>query len=107
MMLGQLPVVPNVTITVCDVRDVATAHINALVIPEAKNNRHSIASLKGGSAFLDWAKILRDEFGSKGYKISTTKAPNFLIRIASCFEKDLTKVILINRINICSLNCCN
>ena len=100
MMLNKLPVVPDVTVTVCDVRDVATAHINALVIPEAKNNRHSIASLKDGSALIDWAKILHDEFGSKGYKISTTMGPNFLTRFASCFEKDLAKVILINRITI-------
>ena len=93
-----MPVVPNVSYMVCDVRDVATAHINALVIAEAKNNRHLISSLRENSALIDWANILRDEFSSKNYKISTTKAPNFLIRMASCFDKTVAKVILIHLI---------
>lgn len=32
MMMGEMPLVPNASLPVCDVRDVAAAHINAMVI---------------------------------------------------------------------------
>jgi dihydroflavonol-4-reductase len=66
MLKGEMSLVPDAGFPICDVRDVAKAHVNAMTLPDAKNNRHLIA-LNESASFLDIAHILRDEFTSKNY----------------------------------------
>ena len=61
------------------------------VLADAKNNRHIIA-LKDASFIMEWAHILKEEFGPKHYRIATTKAPNFLIRFSSIFDRTIKTV---------------
>lgn len=76
-----------------DVRDVALAHIRAMTIPEAINNRHIIATTSETNSFRDYALILDAEFGSKGYSVPTRVAPNFLIKLFSLFDKTVQMVV--------------
>ncbi len=84
--------VPEIYTSVCDVRDVATAHVKALVLPDVVSNRHIIVSTVEASSFREWALILDEEFRSKNYKIPTTVAPNMLLKFASFFDKSLRMV---------------
>jgi dihydroflavonol-4-reductase len=77
---------------VCDVRDVALAHIKAMNTPEAASHRHIVVSTVEDTSFKDWALILKAEFGPKGYSIPTMVAPNILIRGMSIFDKTLNLV---------------
>ena len=54
-----MPMVPEIYTSVCDVRDVATAHVNALVLPDAVAHRHLIVSTRETTSFADWARMPR------------------------------------------------
>ncbi len=85
----QLPLLPDINFCTCDVRDVALAHIKAMILPDAVNNRHIIASTEECNSMQEFALILDAEFGPRGYNIPTKVAPNFLIKIASVFDKSV------------------
>lgn len=92
MLKRELPALPHVTLQICDVRDVAAAHIKAMTLPEAAGNRFIVNS--GGLWFKDIARILDQEFRPQGYKLTSLMAPKFLISLASWFDKSLTHVLL-------------
>jgi nucleoside-diphosphate-sugar epimerase len=95
MMLREMPILINMYLPVCDVRDVAKAHVNALTIAEAASNRHLILTYTETKPIKEWAIHLDKEFRSKNYSIPLTVAPNFVIKVASIFDKS---VILAARI---------
>jgi nucleoside-diphosphate-sugar epimerase len=95
LMNREMPVVPDIYMSVCDVRDVATAHVVALTLPEAVSNRHIIVSTFEASSFREWALILDEEFRSKNYNVPTTAAPNALLKFVSFFDKSLRQVKMI------------
>lgn len=81
LMDGTLPLIPKFFVPFCDVRDVALAHLQAMIIPEAANNRHLIVT-----AHMWWediARILRKEFKPFGYFISTSPLPNVIYQFSS------------------------
>lgn len=85
---GADPMVPNITFTFVDVRDVARMHVAALNQPETAGERF-IASA-GDVNMVDLARLLADEYPDR--KISTRKAPDFLIRIMAKFVPMLRTV---------------
>lgn len=87
LLRKEIPMVPDIYFCITDVRDVALAHIKAMQIPEAANNRHIIASKPESISMQSIALTLEAEFKSKGYSIPTRIAPNFLIRILGFFDK--------------------
>ena len=88
----QLPLLPNLNFCTCDVRDVALAHIKAMTIAEAVNNRHIIATTVDCNSMLEFALILAAEFDPKGYNVPTKVAPNFFVRLASVFDKSVNLI---------------
>lgn len=68
-MNAEMPMVPKISFSVVDVRDVARAHILALQKPaEVVNGKRFI--LSGDSYwFKDMAGMLSNTFESQGYKI--------------------------------------
>jgi len=79
------PMVPDVWYTGVDVRDVAEAHLKAMVLPEAAGQRFAMGSTL--ISFVDTAKILKEEFGPQGYWISTWPAPYWGVWLYSFFDK--------------------
>lgn len=59
-----MPLIPRVHLCICDVRDVALAHLRAMRIPEAAGKRHLIVS--GHYWMREMAQILHDEFSKFG-----------------------------------------
>jgi dihydroflavonol-4-reductase len=78
---GADRMVPNITFTFVDVRDVARMHVIAMDHPAAPGERF-IASA-GNVSMVDIARMLAAEYPDR--KISTRTAPDFLIRIGAKF----------------------
>lgn len=95
LMDGSMPLIPRINLCLCDVRDVAAAHLKAMTIPEAANQRHLIVA--SHLWLRDVAFILSEEFGSQGYYIPTWHAPYFTLWLYSFFDNS-TRLIL-SRIN--------
>lgn len=68
---NKLDKIPDLYYPTCDVRDVALAHVQAALLPEAINNRHLIVSSTEFIPMTQWAEILNEEFSQKGFKIPT------------------------------------
>lgn len=68
---NKLDKIPDLYYPTCDVRDVAAAHVQAALIPEAVNHRHVITSSTEFIPMSLWADILNEEFAQKGFKIPT------------------------------------
>lgn len=86
------PGVPRVQFPICDVRDVAKAHVKALTAPEAVNNRHIICT---DSVWVkDIAMAASKEFKPQGYSIPTGQLPYFLCWVAGLFNKGMKNNIL-------------
>jgi nucleoside-diphosphate-sugar epimerase len=96
LMNREMPLIPNISMPCCDVRVVAEAHIKAMNLPEANNQRHIIVTTKEATTFKEMALILDEEFKSKNYKVPTSVAPNCLIKIFSIFDKTVRMVIEIS-----------
>jgi len=83
LMSGALPGLARVQFTGVDVRDVAAAHIAAMITPEAAGQRFPCV----GKQFwlYEAAQILNKHFSARGYKIPTTVLPSWLVRIVAIF----------------------
>jgi dihydroflavonol-4-reductase len=78
ILAGGMPAIPPISLGFSDVRDLATAHRLAMEVPAAAGNRYIVAD--GPLWLSDVAQILKDEYGPKGYRISTRSVPAWVIR---------------------------
>ena len=84
MMIGKMPMMPQASINMSDVRDIAKIHVLALENEKA-NGKRCIVTTRGPVAFQEVAKILK----SNGYsKVSTKLAPNFLLKIMGYIDRE-------------------
>ncbi|XP_011663482.2 NADPH-dependent aldehyde reductase ARI1 [Strongylocentrotus purpuratus] len=84
----------KVSFPVCDIRDVAKAHVVAMTLPEAAGNRHIIAPCT--LWYLEMANALREEFGKQGYNPPTSLAPYFLLKVGSWFDSSAKTIVQIH-----------
>ncbi|MBI5943553.1 MAG: aldehyde reductase [Chloroflexi bacterium] len=90
LMLGQVPGVGRIKMGAVDVRDVASAIILAMQIPEAAGNRFLVAADK--SLWLkDIADLLHSKYAGK-YKINRIQFPSILVRLIGLFDKKVARV---------------
>lgn len=62
-----MPMVPKANFAVCDVRDVAMAHLKAITLPNAADHRHIICTQNVW--FKDIALALSKEFKPHGMSV--------------------------------------
>ncbi|OQV22886.1 putative uncharacterized oxidoreductase [Hypsibius exemplaris] len=91
LMRREVPALPHIGMEMCDVRDVALAHVRAMTLPDANGQRFIINT--GGMWFRDVALVLEREFKHQGYNIPTMMAPKLFVSIAACFDKTLHSVM--------------
>ena len=85
LITGKMPMLPQASINMSDVRDIAEIHVQALENEKA-NGKRFIVSTEKAHSFQEMAQILK----SNGYdKVSTRVAPNFLLKFMSNFSNDL------------------
>ena len=66
-----------------DVRDVADAHLNAILVPEARNKRFMLS--KECMWLHEIAAIIKKQYG-KDYKMTDKVMPYWIIKVASFFS---------------------
>jgi dihydroflavonol-4-reductase len=90
LLSGRVPGLPRLGFNIVDARDVADLHIRAMTAPEAAGQRFIAA---GTYAWMtDLAALLRERLGEGAAKVPTRKVPDFVIRLAGLFDKDLGSV---------------
>lgn len=72
----NLSQVDNYYFATCDVRDVALAHVKAAFSDQAVGHRNLILSSTSLLSVKNWVEILKEEFGSRGYKIAEVNETN-------------------------------
>jgi dihydroflavonol-4-reductase len=75
MLGGHMPVVPRQRFGIADVRDVASAHLAAMVTPEAAGKRYLLLADGPTTTFLEVANVLRENFGAGAERVPTEEAP--------------------------------
>jgi dihydroflavonol-4-reductase len=86
-MSGAYPGTARISWFLVDVRDVASAHLAAMINPRANGNRYICAS-----EFIwltDVAKLLNENFGKRGYKVSTLQFPDWLVKFYALLDKSV------------------
>jgi dihydroflavonol-4-reductase len=82
---GSLKAIPNITLGIVDVRDVADLHLRAMVHPDARGQR--FLALAGGTMTLpEVAALLKRELGAAAQKVSTRTMPDWVVRVAAWFS---------------------
>ena len=89
ILSGKDPVLPDLSFSIVDVKDVAAMHVKAISIDASKGKRF-VASA-GNRTFVQIAKTLKAAF--PGRKITTTQAPSFLIRFLALFDGEIKAVL--------------
>ena len=90
LVSGRVPGIPRLGFNIVDVRDVADLHIRAMTAPKAGGQRFIAA---GAWAWMaDLAALAKARLGADGARVPTRKVPDFVIRLAGLFDKDLGSV---------------
>lgn len=87
LLQGRPPLLLDLGFSVVDVRDLAAAHVEALVAPEAPGERFLATGTFVWMA--DIAEILRNGFGADGAKVPRRMLPNVFARVLSIFMPQL------------------
>lgn len=85
------PGVPRFNMAVCDVRDVALAHVKALEKPEYVGRRYLIVS--ECKWMKDIACIIKKEFKPLGYFVPTMPVPSILVWMGSFVDKSTAMLV--------------
>lgn len=85
------PGVPKFNMAVCDVRDVALAHVKALENPEHVGKRYLI--LSECKWMKDIARLVQKEFKPLGYFVPTLAVPSTLVWIGSYFDRSTALLV--------------
>jgi len=84
-MSKEIPALPNMGWACVDVRDVATAHVSAMVEAKAAGERFICANEH--ASMQDLAVILKQHY-DQSYKFPTRVIPDFLVRFVALFDQD-------------------
>lgn len=91
LMRRDIPGLPKLGFGSVDVRDVATAHLKAMLAPAAAGQR--FCCIADHAWLSDIAEILVRNFAARGYRIPTRVLPNFIIRLASLIDKPVRLIL--------------
>jgi len=83
----DVPAIPDISLAMVDVRDVASAHVSALTTPGAAGQR--FICVEGNHSMMEVAVILQRHLGPQGYKIPTKRLPSIAIRIMALFDSTI------------------
>jgi len=87
MLNGDLPGLPRFGFPLCDVRDIAAAHLAAMTLPGMAGERLLCA---GETLWMaDMAAILKARLANKAKRVPTIKLPDFLVRLSSLFDPEV------------------
>ncbi len=91
MMKGKYPAMPDFRVAVVDARDVADAHVQAMIVPEAAGERF-IAAGKAMS-LKDIAAVLKTTHPAYAGKMPKIVLPNWAARLAALFDPGVRLIL--------------
>jgi nucleoside-diphosphate-sugar epimerase len=83
----EVPGCPRIAFPLVDVRDVAKAHVLAMLAPDAAGERFLLVSDTA------WMKEIADVLAAAGYRVPTRELPNFLVRLVGWFDPTVRLVL--------------
>ena len=86
LLRREMPACPRIAFAMIDVRDVADAHFEAMIRPEAAGERFLLAT--DPEWMVDVSKALK----KNGYNTPTGNLPNFMVRLIAIFDKTIRLV---------------
>ncbi|UYQ71438.1 aldehyde reductase [Pelagibacterium flavum] len=87
LMNGSVPASPRIPLVAVDVRDVAQAHLAAMVSPEAGGHRFPMGERT--MFFAEVATLLRHAFPDYAKKIPRRELPDWAVRLYALFDRDV------------------
>jgi len=84
MLSGAVPVIPPISTSIVDVRDVASLHLLAMTHPAAAGERF-LAVAGPPMTFAELAELLRDHLGPLGAKLPSRKISAGMVRFLAVF----------------------
>jgi dihydroflavonol-4-reductase len=91
MAEGRYPAAPKVTFPVCDVRDVAVAHVEAMIRPAAAGQRFIVA--EGETRLFDIGQKLAAECPDLKGKVPRFELPDAAVRVLAVADKRLRTIL--------------
>jgi nucleoside-diphosphate-sugar epimerase len=85
MLNGGMPGFPDIFIPIVDVRDVASAHILAMTIPEAAGQRFLLSN-GPALALKEIGARIRGSLGDAAQHVPSRSIPNVVVRVAAIFS---------------------
>jgi len=99
LLNGSMKAIPNLTMNIIDVRDVADLHIRAMIDPEAKGQR--FLALAGGKISMpEIALLIKKKMPEVAHNISTKRLPDWLVSLTGLFSpqaKNIASMLRANR----------
>jgi dihydroflavonol-4-reductase len=91
MLNGELPGLPRIGFGICDVRDIAAAHVAAMTLPGMAGERFLCSGEYLWMA--DVATILKSRLADAARRVPTMKLPDFLVRLSALFDAEVRLVV--------------
>ncbi|KAA0155352.1 hypothetical protein FNF29_01727 [Cafeteria roenbergensis] len=87
IILGEMPGLVDVFMNTVDVRDVAEAHVRAMINAEAPGKRFILGSTE--LSLGEISRTIKDEFAPLGYtNVTSMQLPSWLVRALAWFSSD-------------------
>jgi nucleoside-diphosphate-sugar epimerase len=90
LMMKELPGLPQMQMPIVDVRDVAQAHLQGILRPEAANKRFMLVA--DSVWFKDLGVWLHEKYGDS-YKVVHKTVPKIAMRIVSLWDKEAAAIL--------------
>lgn len=88
VMKGEFPLLPDINLSVVDVRDVAYMHVNAIDNDATIGER--FAANSGAMSMVEVARTLADAYPDR--KISSRKSPRWFLKVIARFDERVAQV---------------
>lgn len=89
---GSIPLLPNMGISVCDVRDVAKAHVLAIEAPADKIRGERFPTATKFMWISEMAEVVRRRAPEYAGKVATRKMPDWLVKLLAPIVPTLKQV---------------
>ena len=89
---GSIPAIPNMGISVCDVRDVAEAHVRAIEAPADKVRGERFPTATRFMWMAEMSEAIRARVPEFAAKVPTRKMPDWVVKLLAMFVPTMKQV---------------
>lgn len=90
LLTGKMPALPDLNFPIVDVRDVASAQLSAMALPEAAGKRFILVD--SNLDLIEIAEILKETCPDRARKIATRSIPSWLVRLMAPLMPSLAHI---------------